>query len=107
MVRRMNRWTWFLLSPDCCAIISSDRNRKRREFREKAEDNPQKALYITRCDSIRSKVRRKKIDPQIAETAKLLAKNKLNRAVWDNDYALNHYETEMELDALIAEAMEA
>lgn len=79
-------------------------NRKRRGFREKAEDNHFKKLYTTRCDSIRSRVDRGKLDPQIAETAKLLAKNKLNRAVWDNDYALNHYESEMGLDALIAEA---
>jgi len=79
-------------------------NRKRREFREKAEDNHFKKLYTTRCDSIRSRVNRGKLDRQIAEKAKILAKNKLNRAVWDNAYAINHYETEMELDALIAEA---
>ena len=79
-------------------------NRKRREFREKAEDNHFKKLYTTRCDSIRSRVDRGKLVPRIAEKAKTLAKNKLNRVVQDNDYALNHYEAEMELDALIAEA---
>lgn len=82
-------------------------NRKRREFREKAEDNHFKKLYTTRCNSIRARKRRETLDPQIAEKALLLAKNKLNRVVQDNDYALNHYEAEMELDALIAEAMEA
>lgn len=80
-------------------------NRKRREFREKAEDNHYKNLYTTRCNSIRARKRRKTLDPQIVEKALLLAKNKLNRVVQDNDYALNHYEAEMELDALIAEAM--
>jgi hypothetical protein len=40
-------------------------NRKRREFREKAEDNPHKALYNTRCDSIRGRVDRGKLDPKI------------------------------------------
>ena len=80
-------------------------NRKRREFREKAGDNHFKRLYVTRCDSIRGRVDRGKLDPEIAEKAKTLAKNKLNRVVQDNDYALNHYEAEMELDALIAEAM--
>lgn len=80
-------------------------NRKRREFREKAEDNHYKKLYTTRCNSISHRVNREKLNPKIAEKAKILAKNKLNRAVWDNDYALNHYEAEMELDALIAEAM--
>ena len=79
-------------------------NRKRREFREKAEDNPQKALYITRRNSISHRADRGKLDCQIAENAKILAKNKLNRAVQDVDYAQNHYEKEMELDALIAEA---
>ena len=80
-------------------------NRKRREFREKAEDNHYKNLYTTRCNSIRARKRRKTLDPQIAEKALILAKNKLNKAVQDNDYALNHYDAEMELDALIAEAM--
>lgn len=80
-------------------------NRKRREFREKAGDNPYINLYNTRCDSIRRRVRRKKLDPEIGDKAKLIAKNKLNSVLKDNDYALNHYETEMELDALIAEAI--
>lgn len=79
-------------------------NRKRREYREKAEDNHFKKLYTTRCDSIRGRVDRGKLDPEIAEKAKLLAKNKLNKVTQNNDYALNHYEAEMELDALIAEA---
>lgn len=79
-------------------------NRKRKEFRERAEDNHFKRLYTTRCNSISHRVNREKLAPKIAEKAKLLAKNKLNRAVWDNDYALNHYEAEMELDSLIAEA---
>lgn len=79
-------------------------NRKRREYREKAEDNHFKNLYTTRCNSIRARKRRKTLDPQIAEKALILAKNKLNKAVQDNDYALNHYEAEMELDALIVEA---
>ena len=79
-------------------------NRKRKEFREKAEDNPYIKRYNTRCGSIRRRVRRKKLNPEIGEKAKILAKNKLNKAVQDNDYALNHYDAEMELDALIAEA---
>lgn len=82
-------------------------NRKRREFREKAENNHFKRLYTTRCNSIRARKRRDTLDPQIAEKALILAKNKLNKAVQDNDYALNYYEAEMELDALIAKAMEA
>ena len=79
-------------------------NRRRKEFREKAEDNHYKKLYTTRCNSIRARKRRETLDPQIAEKALNLAKNKLNKAVQDNDYALNHYDAEMELDALIAEA---
>ena len=82
-------------------------NRKRREFREKAEDNPQKALYITRCDSIRGRVDRGKLDPKIGEIAKYKAKNHLNSAIQDANYAQNQYESDMALDALIAEAMEA
>lgn len=80
-------------------------NRKRREFREKAEDNPQKALYITRCDSIRSRVDRGKLDEQIGDLAKYKAKNHLNKALQNADYARNQYETDMEIDALIAEAI--
>ena len=79
-------------------------NRKRREFREKAEDNPQKALYSTRCDSIRGRVDRGKLDPKIGEIAKYKAKNHLNSAIQDADYAQNQYESDMALDALIAEA---
>lgn len=80
-------------------------NRMRRDFREKAEDNPQKALYITRRDSISHRVNRKKLDPRIGEIAKYKAKNHLNSAVKNTDYAQNQYEKDMELDALIAEAI--
>ena len=79
-------------------------NRKRREYREKAEDNPQKALYITRRDSIGHRVNRDKLDPLIGSTAKLKAKNHLNLALQDTVYAQNQYEADMEIDALIAEA---
>ena len=80
-------------------------NRKRREFREKAGDNHFKRLYATRCDSIRGRVDRGKLDPQIGEIAKYKAKNHLNSAIQDAHYAQAQYETDMELDALIAEAM--
>lgn len=80
-------------------------NRKRREFREKAEDHPHKALYTTRCDSIRSRVDRGKLDQQIGDAAKYKAKNHLNKALQNADYARNQYEADMEIDALIAEAI--
>lgn len=79
-------------------------NRKRREFREKAEDHPHKALYTTRCDSIRSRVDRGKLDQQIGDLAKYKAKNHLNLALQNADYAQTQYEADMEIDALIAEA---
>lgn len=79
-------------------------NRKAREHREKAQDDPNKALYNSRCDSIRKRIDREKLDSEIGAQAKILAKNKLNKAVQDVDYAQNRYEAEMELDALISEA---
>lgn len=79
-------------------------NRKGRENREKAEDHPLKALYETRCNSIRQRVRREKLSPEIGDAAKRIAKNKLNRAIRDNDYAQTDYPAEMELSALLAEA---
>lgn len=78
-------------------------NLKGREQRELAADHPLKVIYERRVNTIGRQVLRGKLDPQLANEIKRLAKNKLLRAISDNAYAQSKYEREMTQEALLAE----
>lgn len=80
-------------------------NRKGGVYRELAPDHPLKLIYKKRLNTINQGIRRGSLDQELGELMKTLAKNKLRRAIRDIQYAQNHYEKEMEQDALKTEAM--
>ena len=75
-----------------------------REPRELADDHPIKAIYTRRMNTITQYLRRGTLDEQTAAVMKRLAKDKLERAIFDHKYAKGRYETEMSQDALFNEA---
>lgn len=77
---------------------------KGREQRELAADHPLKVIYERRVNTIGRQALRGRLDPELAEKMKRLAKDKLLRAVSDNTYARTSYEKEMAQEALLAEA---
>ena len=79
-------------------------NLKGREQRELADDPPIKAIYTRRMNTITQYLRRGTLDEQTAAVMKQLAKDKLERAIFDVAYAKGNYETEMSQDALFNEA---
>lgn len=79
-------------------------NLKGREQRELADDHPIKAIYTRRMGTITQYLHRSTLDKETAAMMKLLAKNKLERAILDVAYANGSYETEMEQTALLNEA---
>ena len=79
-------------------------NLKGRKERESAKDHPYIALYKKRMNSINRRIKRNRIDPELAKLMKKLAKDKMQRAKNSVDYANGKYIQEMELDALEAEA---
>lgn len=78
-------------------------NRKGGDHRELAPDHPLKQIYRKRLNTINQGIRRGSLDQELGELMKTLAKNKLRRAIRDIPYARNHYEKEMEQEALKAE----
>ena len=79
-------------------------NLKGREQRELADDHPIKAIYTRRMNTITQYLRRGTLDKQTADVMKQLAKDKLERAIFDVAYAKGSYEKEMAQDALLNEA---
>ena len=75
-----------------------------REQRELAADHPLKAIYSRRLNTILQSQRRGKLNAEIADTMRKLAKDKLQRALSDANYARGSYEAEMTQSALLAEA---
>jgi len=110
--------TWFLTTDArptkyCGGLAPGDKhgrtcrqvgNLRGREQRERADDHPLKKIYERRTNTIIQKVRRGTLDKPTADVMKRLAKNKLERAISDHNYAVGPYESEMEQDALLAEA---
>ena len=72
--------------------------------RERADDHPLKKIYERRTNTIIQKLHRGTIDEKTAAVMKRLAKNKLERAIADREYAAGPYEAEMTHEALLAEA---
>ena len=79
-------------------------NLKGREQRELADDHPIRAVYNRRMNTITQYLHRGTLDEQTAAVMKLLAKDKLERAIFDVAYAKGSYETEMSQRALLNEA---
>ena len=79
-------------------------NLKGREQRELADDHPIKAIYTRRMNTITQYLRRGTLDKQTSDVMKQLAKDKLERAIFDVAYAKGSYEKEMEQTALLQEA---
>lgn len=79
-------------------------NLKGREQRELADDHPIKAIYTRRMNTITQYLHRGTLDEQTAALMKLLAKNKMERAISDHVYAKGSYEAEMSQNALLNEA---
>ena len=75
-----------------------------REQRELAADHPLKAIYNRRLNTILQSQRRGKLDEATADAMRKLAKDKLQRALSDANYARGDYEAEMTHSALLAEA---
>ena len=75
-----------------------------REQRELAADHPLKAIYSRRLNTILQSQRRGKLDSETADAMRKLAKDKLQRALSDANYARGSYESEMTQGALLAEA---
>ena len=70
-------------------------NLKGREQRELADDHPIKAIYTRRMNTITQYLHRGTLDEQTAAVMKRLAKDKLERAIFDHEYAKGSYEAEM------------
>ena len=80
-------------------------NLKGREQRELADDHPVIQIYEKRLNTINRYIKRGKLDEDLAEIMKKLAKDKMFRAKSDVAYAKGDYEKEMEQVALRKEAM--
>ena len=84
-----------------CRQVGAMRGRGQREL---AADHPLKAIYNRRLNTILQSQRRGKLDEATANTMRKLAKDKLQRALSDANYARGSYEAEMAQGALLAEA---
>ena len=79
-------------------------NLKGREQRELADDHPIKAIYTRRMNTITQYLHRGTLDEQTAAVMKRLAKDNLECAIFDHEYAKGSYEAEMSQDVLLKEA---
>ena len=79
-------------------------NLKGREQRELADDHPVIQIYEKRLNTINRYIKRGKLDEDLADVMKKLAKDKMLRAKSDVAYAKGAYEKEMEQAALKKEA---
>ena len=86
-----------------CRQVGAMRGREQREL---AGDHPLKAIYNRRLNTILQSQRRGKLDESTADAMRKLAKDKLQRALSDANYAHGSYENEMTQAALLAEAVE-
>ena len=84
-----------------CRQVGAMRGRGQREL---AGDHPLKAVYNRRLNTILQSQRRGRLDEATADAMRKLAKDKLQRALSDANYARASYESEMTQEALRAEA---
>ena len=83
-----------------CRQVGAMRGREQREL---AADHPLKAIYNRRLNTILQSQRRGKLDEATANSMRKLAKDKLQRALSDANYARGSYVDEMTQSALLAE----
>lgn len=76
-----------------------------REEREKAENHPVKKAYQHTINAINQRYHRKTISKDTAAAARKLAKDYMEQAMADHDFASSEYQQRMQLDALLSEAM--
>ena len=86
-----------------CRTVGS---RIARDNRERSKDHPAKVEYRKRCNTVDHHLREGKIDARFASKVKELAKEKMYRAISDNEYFLNLYQAEMQQKAIYKEAEE-
>jgi len=108
---------WFLttnayLIKYCDNIAPGDsRNRTCRSVGAKAGDkedpqgHPIKRIYETRRNSVSKAVHRGTMDKELADMIMKLAEEKKTKAFMNNGYFQNHYEKEMQVDAIKTEAL--
>lgn len=77
-----------------------------RAYRELAENDPILVIYHQSIDSLDKRVKRGKLDRDIADLAKALAKDLRSAAIADPEYANGDYPKDMQPDALIAAVVE-
>ncbi len=83
-----------------CRQEAASRGRKKKE---NSDDHPIKALCSRRLNTINKHRKSDVISEEFAKKAKSLAQQKRDKALYDNDYYLNHYETEISQAQLYAE----
>lgn len=81
-----------------CHQVAAKRNKK-----ESSKSDPRKDVYRSRTGSIRVDESRGIISKDFSQKAKALAKEYLERAIVDFEYAVNHYREDMKKDNLYAE----
>lgn len=84
-----------------CRQIGNLKGRKQREL---AGDHPIKAIYTRRMNTIIQYLHRGTLDEKTAAIMKRLAKDNMERAIHDHEYAQGNYEADMTQNALLAEA---
>ena len=82
-----------------CAMVAKQMGRA---YRELAENDPILVIYHQSIDALDKRVKRGKLDRDIADLAKALAKDLRSAAIADPEYANGDYPKDIQPDALIA-----
>ena len=86
-----------------CAMVAKQMGRA---YRELAENDPILVLYHQSIDALDKRVKRGKLDRDIADLAKALEKDLKSGAIADPEYANGDYQKDMQADALITAVTE-
>ena len=86
-----------------CAMVAKQMGRA---YRELAENDPILVIYHQSIDALDKRVKRGKLDREIADLAKALAKDLRSAAIADPEYANGDYPKDIQPDALIAAVVE-
>ena len=86
-----------------CAMVAKQMGRA---YRELAENDPILVIYHQSIDALDKRVKRGKLDREIADLAKALAKDLRSGAIADPEYANGDYPKDMQPDALISAVTE-
>ena len=86
-----------------CVMVAKQMGRA---YRELTENDPILVIYHQSIDALDKRVKRGKLDRDIADLAKALAKDLRSAAIADPEYANGDYSKDMQPDALIAAVTE-